>query len=250
MKTSLRLCIGIASLILVTADVSAAATTGTPTDGVGRSRADGELDVTLSATSIRVRSGACPDVPFVVRHDFGYLDRFTAEVEVWKGSRYIDETFDYVYESSGPIRSTLSICVNKARDLGTYRIGPTRGEYNDYSIDLDGTYTDASTTTFKVLQHSRFGTVSTTRVGRTRTFKSRLTYFDAGTSSFRSAPRGIRIRLQRLAANGSWTTVAAARVGIRGRVAIPIKASTARTYRLVSPETARTWSAKSRTARR
>lgn len=213
-------------------------------------RADTTLDVTLAGQGVHVRTGSCIDVPFVVRHDGGYLDRFTAEVEVWRGPQFVTDTFDYLYDSSGPLRGSFEHCVNEATDLGTFRLGPTKGEFNLYDAGWEGTYTDSSVAVFKILQHSRLGRLRVARSGRTRTATATLTYFDAGVDRFRAAPRGTRVVLQRQLASGSWKTITAGRVGRQGRVAVSVRASRAWSYRLVFRATARTWGAVSSVARR
>lgn len=213
-------------------------------------RADGGIDVTLSVPGVRVRSGSCVDVPFTVKHDAGYLDRFTAEVEVWRGQQFVTDTFDYVYESSGPLRGSFSHCVYRVTDLGNFRLGPSRGEFNDYEAGIDGTYRDGSVKGFKILQHSRFSPLSVTRSGRTRRATAALAYFDAGVNRFMFAPSGLRVLLQRRLPDGSWSTDSSGRVGNRGRVAVSVGASEVRSYRFLSGTTTRTWGAVSAVVRR
>jgi hypothetical protein len=225
------------------------ATASSPPESTVSRQQGTAIDVTLAAKGYRIRSGGgCYDIPFVVRHNLGYLDRFTAEVEVWRGRQFIDKTFDYLYESRGPLRATFFHCVSDARDLGTFRLGPSVGEYNDYDEDIDGTYRDSSRILMKVLQDSRFRRVEARRSGRTRTVAATLIYFDAGSESYRFAPSDTRIRLQRQRTD-SWETVDAGRVGRRGRVSISTKAPRSRDYRLLFSETPRTWSAVSKEVR-
>lgn len=213
-------------------------------------RADGTIDVTLAIPGVHVRTGSCIDVPFVVRHDAGYLDRFTAEVEVWRGPQYVTDTFDYLYDSAGPLHGSFQHCVDGPEDVGVFRLGPTKGELDIYDAEVDGSYTDSSVVSFKILQHSRFSALRVARSGRTRTATATLVYFDAGVDRFRPAPRGTRVVLQRRLASGTWRTIVTGRVGKQGRVAIPTRASAAWPYRLVFGATPRTWGAVSSVVRR
>jgi hypothetical protein len=200
------------------------------------------FDVRLKAKGFRVTSGACRDIPFTVSHTAGYLDRFTASVEVWKGSKYQGDTFDYVYDSSGPLRGSYYWCPYKG--VGTYRLGPTQVEWDDYSADVGGSFRDGSTVRFKVLQAARFRDLRATNRNGVRTISGRLTYFDVGASAWRRAPQGVKIRLQRQTAIG-WEPVKTGRIGTKGHVAIPVRAAKVREYRLASPRTTRTWDARS-----
>lgn len=218
---------------------------GRPSSAAEMSPAGAYFDVQIRAQGFHIKSGGCQYVPFQVRHSAGYLDRFTAEVEVWKGPQYLDRTFDYVYDSAGPLQASFFVCVSERDDLGTYRLGPGQGEYNDYDEEVDGTWSDSSTARVKVLQHSRFQGLQASKRAGVRIFSGRLSYFDAGVERFTSAPRGTLVRLQRQRPGGVWADVANARVGRTGSVKVRIRSAKAATYRFAFGGTAITWNARS-----
>lgn len=206
-----------------------------------------DFDVRLRASGHKVSSGACRDIHFTVSHTAGYLDRFTAAVEVWRGSKYVGDTFDYIYDSSGPLNASYYWCPYEG--VGTYRLGPTRVEWDDFDADQGGAFTDDSQVRVRVLQAARFVDLRLTRRGNVRTMSGRLRYFDTGVSTWRSAPKGIRIRLQRRTRSG-WDVVNAGRTGSKGFVSISARSTKKLDHRLLSPRTARTWNARSRALRK
>lgn len=209
--------------------------------GIGPAQAQ-DFDVWIVPRHVKVNSGACRDIPFTVRHNGGYLDRFVAEVEVWKGSKYMDQTYDYVYDSAGALRGSYFWCPYEG--LGTFRLGPTQVEWNDYSYDDEGSFRDRSIARFQVLQASNFRKVRIAKRGAVRTVHARLVYFDTGSESWEVAPKGTPIRLQRMA-GGRWTYLKTGRVGKGGYISISVKAQRAREYRLIFGKTSRTWGANS-----
>lgn len=214
-----------------------------PVAAVASARAP--FDIVIQAKDFHIKSGGCQDVPFKVRHSAGYLDRFTAEVEVWKGPRFVDRTFNYVYDSSGPLRDSFFVCISERDDLGTYRLGPSRGEYNDYDANVDGRWSDRSQVRIKVLQHSRFQRIRATERAGVHTFTGRLSYFDAGGETYRPAPRGTSVRLQRQRPGGVWVDVETTKVGRAGSVHVRTRNKRAAIYRFAFSGTAITWHARS-----
>ncbi len=210
------------------------------------SDANNAFDVRLKVKGFHLASTACADVPFTVTHDAGYLDRFVAAVEVRKGTVYVRRTFDYVYDSTGPLQASYFFCPH-VEDLGTYRLGPSAIEWNDYDADEGGKFTDHSKAEFRLLQATKFSKVEIRRRGARRTVSGRARFFSVEAAGWRRFAKGTVIRLQRHRSDGSWTTVARNGTDARGRVTLSVRAADTSEYRLKSVATAQSWSARSRT---
>ncbi len=237
---SLRPMCGVAALAValsvsaLPSTAGAAAAGGAPAPSV-QQQAAAPFDVTLVGSKFRVRSGGCRDIPFTVRHNAGYLDRFTAEVEVWRGQDYLGDTFDYVYDSSGPLRASYFWCPFEG--VGNLRIGPSLIEYG-YD---DGSFRDSSRSTLTVLQDVQLGIVSVRRQGTLRTVVARGRFFSVDEYGWRRLPAGTVAHLQRERSDGTWVTVSRARFKRDGKVTLTRRSASAATYRVFTARNTRSW---------
>lgn len=198
------------------------------------------FDVWLRGSKVRVNSGRCRYLPFTVRHNGGRLDRFSAEAEVWRGSKYVGETFDYQYDSRGPLRASYFWCPYEG--LGTFRVGPTHVEWDDDGWGTSGQFRDGSRAHIKVKQHQRcrvdWATKKRGRVNARGTFR----FYAVTASRWVNAPRGAKVTLQRQT-NRGWKSLGTSRVGKQGKVHVSGPAIRRKSrYRMMQFGTPRTWS--------
>lgn len=222
-------------------------------------------DVWLTAQDVRVNSGACGTAPMKMHHNGGYLDRIAADVEIWKGPRYVGETFDYLYDSSAPLTVEHLWC--SFEGLGRFTAGPSKVEWS-YTVETsywdsdlqmwltdtdhrEGELRDSSRTSFTVKQASRLSKPSVRRSGRTRTLSTKLSHYNVETSSWK-AMKKTRVKLQRRAGNGRgpWKTIKTVRTSSSGRATSSVKAARKFQYRFVYGGSGTTWNRTSVVVRR
>ncbi|QYJ03419.1 hypothetical protein KUV85_13935 [Nocardioides panacisoli] len=200
-----------------------------------------DFDVWLRAGGkVHVKSGSCRDLTFQVRHNGGVLDSFDAEVEVWRGSKYLGQTFDYQYDSSGPLRASYYWCPYEG--LGKLRLGPTDVEWTDDDWASQGQFWDSSRAVITVKQHQTCR-VDWSRKARGRVkVNAKLRFYAVNAYRWANAPKGTVVKLQRKAPRG-WKLIDRARVGKKGKVHLDGRAIRKKTrYRVVQSGTNRTWS--------
>jgi hypothetical protein len=216
--------------------------------------------VAASPTSVTVRpitppkvvitSGACQSVPLEYAFTTsGTVSRIAVESEVWKGDSYLTSTYAYVYPTEGGTR--LATDVQNCGTIGTFRIGPTTGEWNDSNYDTL-TLSDSTFVYYTARQGSRFKNAKIVRKGKTRTFTAKAQYFAAEyVNTWTAVPKGTKVLLQRRArTDQSWKTLKTVRAGKKGAVRVSTKTSKRYFYRLNVSGTKHTWSGTSKVIRK
>jgi hypothetical protein len=245
MTAPLALTALLATMLTFTAASGGAATASPTTQAAA---AGGSFDVWLRAgNKVHVRSSACRDLRFRVHHDGGALGDFTAQVEVWRGAKYLGQTFDYQYDASGPLRASYYWCPFDG--LGKIRLGPTDVDW--YSVDWmqSGSFRDGSRAAMKVKQHQKCRVTWARKArGRVRV-AGKLRFYSVNKYSWRNTPKGRKVKLQRKTRHG-WKTIDRARVGKRGKVRLDGRAvRKKRTYRMKQGGDRRTWACTERLRR-
>lgn len=214
----------------------------------------GSGGITFSITSIQVddyaiRSGGCRSIPIVATHDAPVLvDYVSADVEIWNGSRYVDEAF-LTGDGPGRLEGSFHYCTFKG--LGDFRLGPTEISWSGMTASdfLSGEIQSSKTTTFTILQDARVSKLKAKRSGKKITFTGKSSWYSVKSSKWLADPKGWKFKLQRQAPGGAWKTVKSARVGKKG-----FKVSTSRSasasYRIVTSAGKETWSGISKIVRK
>ncbi|GAA3531917.1 hypothetical protein AFL01nite_20340 [Aeromicrobium flavum] len=222
-------------------------------------------DVWLTAQDVRVTSGACRNAKLKMTHNGGYLERIAAEVEIWKGSRFMGETFDFLYESSDALAVEYQWCPYEG--LGRFRAGPSDVEWS-YTVETsywdpflemwetetdyrEGDLRDYSKASFWIKQDSRLSRPTGRTTGRVRTLSTKLTHYNVEASRWK-ALRKASVKLQRRASNGrgQWKTIKTVRTSFAGRATAKVKSAKSSQYRFVYGGSGTTWSRTSATVRR
>ncbi len=241
--TALLVTIGL--LVAALSVTAASGGTATASPSVRSAAAAGSFDVWLRAgNKVHIRSGACRDLRFTVHHDGGLLGDFTAEVEVWRGAKYLGQTFDYQYDASGPLRASYFWCPYEG--LGRLRLGPTDVDW--YSVDWmqSGSFRDGSRASMRVKQHQKCRVKSARKARGRVKVTGKLRFFSVNRSSWRNTPKGSKVKLHRKTRRG-WKWLDTARVGKRGKVQLNGRAVRRKaTYRIKQPGHRRTWSCSAR----
>ncbi|MBA4608381.1 hypothetical protein H1W00_07825 [Aeromicrobium sp. Marseille-Q0843] len=222
-------------------------------------------DVWLSAQDLRVNSGACRTARLKMHHNGGHLERIAAEVEIWKGSRYVGETFDFLYDSSAPLTVEHLWCPYEG--LGRFRAGPSDVEWS-YTVETshwdsylemwitdtdyrEGDLRDRSQASFLVKQDARLSRPTGRTSGRTRTLSTKLTHYNVGASQWKAMKKA-PVKLQRRPSNGrgQWKTIKSVRTSSTGRATATAKATKKFQYRFAYSGSGTTWSRTSAAVRR
>lgn len=195
-----------------------------------------------------ITSGSCKDVPIV--YDFattGTVQRIAVESEVWKGDQYLSSTYAFVYPTEGGTQ--LEASVSNCGTIGTFRVGPTTGEWNNAEYDTLSVSNPGSVY-YTARQGSRFKNTKIVRKGKVRTFYAKSQYFDSGLQRWSNVPKGTKLSLERRTSSGSWRFVKTSRAGSKGAVKIAIKTSKKADYRVTIKGTVRTWGTSSKVIRK
>lgn len=203
----------------------------------------------VETSDVRVDSSACRSVPMTVRHNAGPLEDAWAVVEMWRGSRYIDEQI--LFDSyPGKIADSALICPSFS-GLGKFRFGPSQISFSTPDYASSGTFRDATTSrTISVLQDSRASKAKATRKGRKVTVTAKATFYDFYSGRWRATPKGTKYQLQRQTAGGSWSKVKSGHVGKTGKISVKTNRSKRATYRVKVNAGKQTWSAVSKSVRK
>jgi hypothetical protein len=94
--------------------------------------------VSIEAADVRVGTGACIYVPCTVTYQNvpGHEHSWSADIEVWRGPRYLDSTF--AWEENAPTSDAVTIDLKDERlwcssdGFGTIRPGRSQVDVSDY----------------------------------------------------------------------------------------------------------------------
>lgn len=202
----------------------------------------------IEVGDLRVKSGACRNIPITLRHDASsYVDDIDANVEFWRGSRYVGS--EYLYSgSSGSLRGSFFYCPN-LDGFGNFKAGPSEVSWSSYDYSDLGNFTDATTGSFKVLQDARVTKLKAKRKGKKVTITGRSSWYSVDASRWLSDPKRWKLKLQRQASGGKWKTVKNFRAGKKG-FTVKVTAKKRAKYRVVSAAGRDTWSGVSKTIRK
>lgn len=212
------------------------------------------LDVTptVSTPKLKVRSGSCVKVPVTYRHGGGLLDSVNVSSEVWKGSSYVGTVDAWKSDSIDRVDGSYFWCPY-LDGLGTFRIGRTTGDWQNYgdsvwddaadeflSTDAAGTVRSTRTVSFVAKQSQTCAVRSSKRAKKRMSVTAKLQHFSVAGSKVKNAKKGTKVVLQRKKGSG-WTTVARGKVGAKGLTAVSVKATKKATYRLTQAGSSSTW---------
>jgi hypothetical protein len=125
--------------------------------------------------------------------------------------------------------------------LGTFRMGPSHVSANSYSNGADATFDDATAMTFSAKQSSR-ATLSAARVAAKRKYvrySITASYYSVRASKW-TRWKNKPVLLQKLAANGTWVTVARPSTNRLGVVVLTRNAPAAARYQVAVPASSTT----------
>lgn len=179
--------------------------------------------------------------------------------DVWLGREKVGELRNWDHVGNGTLRGTWFYCA-LSDGIGKFRVGPHLVEHRpDFWADVVK-FDDFTNGTFTAKQGARFKSVKASRKGKVVTVSAKPQYFHAkdpygtweplASRNLSKADRSKKIfKLQRLSGK-KWKTVKTAKPGKSSTVTFKVKSSKKATFRIVSVETGKVFSATSKTVKR
>lgn len=217
---------------------------------------DGTEDLSaLTGTGRVIRSESCGYVEVTANLNMRPGEVHLMETGVWLRGRKVGDDIKWNQVASERWRGSFHHCP-LLHGVGTFRVGPTTITTLDEDF-VAHSFVDESLAYVDVKQAARVRAFTASRSGSKVTFKARPTFYAAG-SGWRPMKRQQSARwgagskafhLQRRPVNrpGAWRTIRRAKSPKGKVVTFTAKAKRTFRYRIVSPETSRTFSARSAT---
>lgn len=205
---------------------------------------DEVFDVTLSAKDFRLKKGGCQDIPYTASHSQGVLESFSLGSDLYQDGRKLAFTFGEVENSAGPLKTSWFWCSIYGPGTFTLKQNQVRWIYRE-DLPTTGQFVLTQTLTQTVKQDSKAKVSKVAKRKGRVSLTAKITHFDTADYNNRwtSVPKRTKVKLQ-LKKGKAWKTIDTGRVGKKGTVKLSGKAAKKKaTYRVVSAESKRTWSA-------